>query len=80
MSLASTVRYLEDGNWEKAHASVQDDESPLGCWAHGIVHMLEGDLENARYWYHKADRLFPEDMNAQTEISALALVVSEATK
>ena len=80
MSLASTVRYLQEGNWEKAHTKVQDDESPLGCWAHGIVHMLEGDLENARYWYGKADRTFPEDVNAQKEISALALVVSEATK
>ncbi len=80
MSLASTVRYLQEGNWEKAHANVQDDESPRGCWAHGIVHMLEGDLENARYWYGKADRAFPEGVNAQKEISALALAVSEATK
>ncbi|MEJ7667343.1 MAG: hypothetical protein WKH97_01130 [Casimicrobiaceae bacterium] len=80
MSLASTVRYLQEGNWEKAHTKVQDDESPLGCWAHGIVHMLEGDLENARYWYGKADRAFPEGVNAQKEISALALAVSEATK
>lgn len=80
MSLASTVRYLQEGNWEKAHANVQDDESPLGCWTHGIVHMLEGDLENARYWYRMADRLFPEDVNAQKEISALALAVDEATK
>ncbi|MGH8586607.1 MAG: hypothetical protein ACREWE_10650 [Gammaproteobacteria bacterium] len=28
-------------------------------WLHGIVHALEGDLDNARYWYRKADRVFP---------------------
>jgi len=80
MSLASTVRYLQEENWAKAHANVQDDGSPLGCWAHGIVHMLEGDLPNARYWYGKADRLFPEDANAQTEISALAFAVDDASR
>ena len=41
--LARAVRHLEQGDWEKAHELAQDDESPLGCWAHGIVHVLEGD-------------------------------------
>lgn len=26
----------------------------LAAWLHGIVHTLEGDLDNARYWYHRA--------------------------
>ena len=79
MLLASTVRYLEEGNWQNAHEHVQDDASPLGCWAHGIVHMLEGDLANARYWYEKADRSFPEGGNAPAEIAALARAVDEAS-
>ena len=46
------------GDWEKAHAIVQNDDSELGCWAHGIVHLLEGDLGNARYWYRaRASRI-----------------------
>jgi hypothetical protein len=28
-------------------------EVDLSCWAHGIVHMLEGDTSNARYWYRR---------------------------
>ena len=80
MSLEMAVRDLQAGNWQKAHAVVQDDESPLGCWAHGIVHMLEGDLDNARYWYRKADRPFPETVDAQAEIAALAIAVDEGAK
>ena len=50
MPIGTALRYLKKGDWQKAHPIVQEDETELGCWAHGIVHMLEGDLGNARYW------------------------------
>jgi hypothetical protein len=56
--LARAVELLETGAWQQAHTIVQEDTSPLGAWLHGIVHTLEGDLDNARYWYRKADRVF----------------------
>jgi hypothetical protein len=43
MPLNTAIRHLKSGNWQKAHAVVQNDASEFGCWAHGIVHMLEGD-------------------------------------
>jgi hypothetical protein len=75
MTLASAVRYLKRGDWTKAHAIVQNDDSEMGCWAHGIVHMMEGDMGNARYWYRRAGRPFPRGLDATTEIDALALAV-----
>ena len=45
-------------DWQAAHEIVQKDESDLAAWLHGIVHTLEGDLDNAQYWYRKADRVF----------------------
>jgi hypothetical protein len=71
MALNTAIRHLRKGDWEKAHLIVQHDESPLGCWAHGIVHLLEGDVPNARYWYRRAHRSFPHDADATTEIDAL---------
>jgi hypothetical protein len=65
------VRHLEAGDWEAAHAIVQKDASSLGCWAHGIVHLLEGDLDNARYWYRRAHRALPHGDTANAEIAAL---------
>jgi hypothetical protein len=56
--LARVVELLETGAWQQAHEIVQEDTSALAAWLHGIVHTLEGDLENAQYWYRKADRVF----------------------
>lgn len=73
MSLGTAIRYLKQGNWQRAHEIVQADESVLGCWAHGIVHMLEGDVQNARYWYRRAHRPFPHETDTAPELAALAL-------
>lgn len=37
---------------------MQNDASPLGAWLHGILHIQEGDLEDAEYWYDKTDQHF----------------------
>ena len=74
--LRSAVAHLERGEWQAAHEIVQKDEdSPLSCWAHGIVHMQEGDVANARYWYRKAHRDFPKVYDEAAEIAALARAV-----
>ncbi len=66
------VSHLEKGEWQAAHGIVQrDEDSPLSCWAHGIVHLMEGDLPNARYWYREAGREFPASPSIPEEIQAL---------
>ena len=70
--LAAAIKHLEEGDWKAAHDIVQQDEqSSLACWAHGIVHVMEGDLPNARYWYRAAARPFREPFGLADEISAL---------
>jgi len=70
--LAKAIKLLEEGDWQGAHEIVQQDEkSALACWAHGIVHVMEGDLPNARYWYRAAARPFREPFGLAEEISAL---------
>ncbi|MGH8764495.1 MAG: hypothetical protein ACRET8_02150 [Burkholderiales bacterium] len=49
----------------------KDEDSALYCWAHGIVHVMEGDLANARYWYGEAKRPFPKDYSVADEVAAL---------
>jgi hypothetical protein len=79
MAIGTAVRYLRKGDWQKAHAIVQEDASELGCWAHGIVHVLEGDHSNARYWYRRAHRQFPREVDAKAEIAALAAAIKESS-
>ncbi|HZS65593.1 MAG TPA: hypothetical protein VFA72_00660 [Burkholderiales bacterium] len=70
--LQRALEHLQASDWQAAHEIVQKDEdSPLACWAHGIVHLMEGDLANARYWYREAKRAFPADPDAKLEIVAL---------
>jgi hypothetical protein len=44
------------GDWDKAHATVQADDTPLAAWVHAYLHRVEGDLDNARYWYARAKK------------------------
>ena len=70
--LQKAVTHLESGDWQAAHEIVQrDEDSPLACWAHGIVHLMEGDLPNARYWYRQANQSFPDVPSATSEIAKL---------
>ena len=69
--LRQALKHLQAEEWKAAHEIVQKDEdSPLACWAHGIVHIMEGDLPNARYWYGLAGRAFPAEPDSRTEIQA----------
>jgi hypothetical protein len=77
-SLSRAVELLASGDWQAAHEIVQDDESTLAAWLHGIVHTLEGDLGNARYWYSAAGRKFPGPDAVREEIAAARKVIEDA--
>jgi hypothetical protein len=64
-SLQTALDHLDKGDWDAAHNIVQSDESPEGCWVHAIVHVMEGDPDNARYWYGRASRVFSGDTSAE---------------
>jgi hypothetical protein len=74
-TLAHVVELLEAGAWQQAHTIVQEDTSGLAAWLHGIVHTLEGDLDNAQYWYRKADRPFRGADVVADEIAAARAAV-----
>lgn len=76
--LSKALAFLRDGDWEAAHRIVQrDGDSALSCWAHGIVHLMEGDTSNARYWYREAKREFPGMPSVDEEIRALAKALQD---
>jgi hypothetical protein len=78
MDFALVLAHLRDGDWQRAHAIVQADDSLAARWAHGIVHLIEGDLDNARYWYARAGRRWPVAPDVAGEIEALARSVEPA--
>jgi len=76
-ALATALQHLAAGEWQRAHEIVQEDKSTLATWMHGIVHTIEGDLDNAQYWYRKAKREFPGAGAVQEEIAAARLALGE---
>jgi hypothetical protein len=79
-SLRRAAELLATGDWEGAHAILQDDPSPLAAWMHGIVHLFEGDVSNARYWYGQAGRAFPGEGAVRDEVEAVRAAVEPGAR
>jgi hypothetical protein len=57
------------GQWDEAHRVVQRYEADAtAAWIHAVLHKIEGDLDNSRYWYRRADKL---DCVAQEPLAEL---------
>lgn len=54
--LARALWETKAGNWDAAHDIVNDIHTSMGSWIHAHLHLIEGDLGNAGYWYRKAGR------------------------
>jgi hypothetical protein len=59
------------GDWQRAHACAQAQDDTGGAIVHAYLHRKEGDLDNARYWYHRAGR---EVAHGDLEVEWHALV------
>jgi hypothetical protein len=60
------------GAWDAAHQLVQQYENDAtASWIHAVLHKIEGDLSNARYWYRRAGRLDRVDEEPRAELVAI---------
>ncbi|MCB1064043.1 MAG: hypothetical protein KDN20_14115 [Verrucomicrobiae bacterium] len=64
------------GRWEEAHNIAQDMPSAMGSWIHAHLHLVEGDLGNAGYWYHRAGKPVgsPDRIDEDWEMIAAAAI------
>ncbi|HXY40304.1 MAG TPA: hypothetical protein VEQ10_11565 [Vicinamibacteria bacterium] len=67
--LLQAVRKGLAGDWQAAHLIVQEDDGdPTAAWIHAVVHRMEGDLDNARYWYGRCGRSLREQLSTEAEL------------
>jgi hypothetical protein len=59
--------YEKRGDWDTAHATVQDLSDQDAAWVHAYLHRREGDEGNARYWYRQASKPFPSNQSLAEE-------------
>jgi len=77
--LHQVLQDLHAARWNAAHDLVQTDGSMLAAWLHGILHLQEGDLEDAENWYNRAARHFRSRGSLQEEIALFEQALAAAT-
>jgi hypothetical protein len=65
------------GDWDGAHKIAQQDETdPTSCWIHAVLHKIEGDAGNARYWYARAGQSYEAFPDPKAELAAIKALLS----
>ena len=54
--LNQAIDFAINDSWEAAHKIVQDLHSIEAYWIHAVLHKIEGDEFNSRYWYERAQQ------------------------
>lgn len=55
--LLQAIDLALSGEWNTAHQIVQQYEDTTAAWIHAVLHKIEGDHNNSRYWYRRAGKL-----------------------
>jgi hypothetical protein len=60
------------GSWDEAHDLAQRHEGDATAdWLHAVLHAIEGDAGNARYWYRRCGKLDHAGADAAAELEAI---------
>jgi len=66
--LEKAIELIELDKWHEAHELVQDGDNKYYYLIHGLLHRIEGDLSNAKYWYNRANEsLLDNTINVEIE-------------
>jgi hypothetical protein len=76
--LREAVERALAGDWQAAHQIVQEHEDDADAsWIHAVVHRMEGDLDNARYWYGRCRRELREGVSTEAELREIRAALAE---
>lgn len=53
--LKTAVQDALDGDWEAAHQIAQTYQDISANWLHAVLHKIEGDTWNSKYWYARTN-------------------------
>ncbi len=77
--LLQAIELALGGQWARAHAIVQGyDEDPTAAWIHAVLHKMEGDHDNSRYWYRRAAKLEHTADEPRAELDLIRKDLQEA--
>jgi len=56
--LNQAIAFAIRDSWDASHKIVQDLHSTQAYWIHAVLHKIEGDESNSRYWYERAQQSY----------------------
>ena len=66
------VQAALDGDWDKSHNIAQEYSEDTANWIHAVLHKIEGDVWNSKYWYARtAGKKFEDFSDANEELKAI---------
>ncbi len=72
--LQQAIELIEMDEWDQAHALVQEGDNKYAYLIHALLHRIEGDLSNARYWYNRANEALPNNSISEETDRLKALI------
>ena len=76
--LILAVHKALNGDWDGSHKIVQDMVLDLARWTHAVLHKIEGDEPNSRYWYSRSRLCEYEDYeNTKDELSRITKHIND---
>ena len=70
--ILKSLWYDAKGNWDQAHAQVDQLGGQDAAWVHAYLHRKEGDIWNADYWYARAKKT-RTDLSLEQEWESLVV-------
>lgn len=70
--LKLAVAKAQAGEWDQSHKIVQEYSDTMACWIHAVLHKIEGDESNSRYWYARTDQKYENFTEADAELLAIS--------
>jgi len=68
-ALLTAVGLALDGDWDASHRIAQDYSDATANWIHAVLHKIEGDVWNSKYWYARtAGRAYEDFADARDEL------------
>ena len=87
--LKIAVQAALDGDWNKSHNIAQDysddaTNNNFANWIHAVLHKIEGDVWNSKYWYARTNikgghgKKYEDFSDAQIELHAIVVLLNAA--
>ena len=76
-ALLTAVNLALDGDWDASHKIAQDYSDTTANWLHAVLHKIEGDAWNSKYWYARTvGRSYEDFADARDELLQIQKLLS----